>query len=58
MPECTKSFISQEKDKEKVPKLEVKHVIEKLFLLFEVIARENLGKQGKWARKHARHVIT
>ena len=42
----TKRFISQENDKEKVPKMQVKHVIENLFLLFEVIAREQLGTQG------------
>ena len=39
------SFFSQEKDKEKLPKIEVKHVIENLFLLFEVIAREHVGMQ-------------
>ena len=39
------SFFSQEKDTEKLPKIEVKHVIENLFLLFEVIAREHVGMQ-------------
>ena len=40
------SFISQEKDKEKVPKIYVKHVTENLFLLFEFIARDHVGTQG------------
>ena len=34
------SFISQEKDKEKAQKILVKHAIEKLFLLLEVILVE------------------
>ena len=58
-----KIFIYQEKDKENKPK-----AIEILFLLFKVIAREDLGTQGTLARKqvstqgplireHARHVV-
>ena len=37
------SFISQERDKAKVPKIYGKHVIENLFLLFEVISCEHIA---------------
>ena len=61
------SFISYEKDKEKVPKIEGKHVIENLILLFEIIVHEHIDTQGTLVRehvsrqdtlalKHARHV--
>ena len=50
------SFISQEKDIEKVPENEVKHVIKNLFLLFEVIACAHIGTQGKLACEQVKHV--
>ena len=46
------SFISLEKYKEKASKIYLKHVIENLFLLFEVIALEHVGTQGKMTGKH------
>ena len=46
------SSISQEKDKGKVPKIYVKHVIGNLFLLFEVITREQVDTQGMLTREH------
>ena len=66
------SFISQEKDKEKVPKIYRKHVTENFFSLVVVIARENVDRQSTqgtwarktrwhvstWARKHAKHIDT
>ena len=51
-------FISQEKDKWKVPKIKVKNVIKNLFLLFEVTARKRLVTEDTITREHICHIST
>ena len=51
-------FYFSGKDKEKVPNIQVKYVIENLFLLFKIIVREHLGTQDMCARKAREHIST